>query len=300
MKFVYYSFLITFSLLLASCKNSSSLSDPAVKTAEDAFAGNATPETYNALITSYLDFLKNHKEDKKNQELVLERALSASEKMGNKGQQVVFLNNLMKEYPNRADHNTNVLKMVQLLDSLNRLAPAHVMSLCYIKANPQDPKSAELKKTLPSIATPEEYILEIGKAIFSDTIKGFSEENARVYVDACEAYALTIPNDSETPEFIFKAAETSNTLRTYDKSFALYDWIIDNYPTHKRAPMALFMKAFLFDGTFADSTNSRKYYTEFLEKYPNHEFAKDAKLLLQNVGKSDEEVLKELMDKNKK
>ena len=64
--------------------------------------------------------------------------------------------------------------------------------------------------------------------------------------------------------------------------------------------MALFMKAFLFDGTFADSTNSRKYYTEFLEKYPNHEFAKDAKLLLQNVGKSDEEVLKELMDKNKK
>ena len=102
----------------------------------------------------------------------------------------------------------------------------------------------------------------------------------------------------QIPSFdIFKAAETSNTLKTYEKSFSLYDWIIDKYPTHERAPISLFMKGFLFDGTLKDSANASKYYTEFLTKYPNNSFAKDAELLKSNLGKSDEQVLDELMKK---
>lgn len=60
------------------------------------------------------------------------------------------------------------------------------------------------------------------------------------------------------------------------------------------------MKGFLFDGTLHDSINAAKYYQEFLNKYPNNQFAKDAKMLLQNLGKSDEEVLKDLMEKTMK
>ena len=63
--------------------------------------------------------------------------------------------------------------------------------------------------------------------------------------------------------------------------------------------MALFMKAFLFDESLKDVENARKYYQEFIDKYPNHEFAKQAKLLMENLGKSQEEVLKSLQGKNK-
>ncbi|HRI00978.1 MAG TPA: hypothetical protein PK006_08000 [Saprospiraceae bacterium] len=293
-------FIVVILACFISCKSDNKLQDPKLQELQNAFNKNPNQESYDKLITSYLELMQKHSKDKPMIEEALASCFAASEKIGAKTQQVIFLNNLMKDYPDRPDHKENVVKMIGLLDSLNRTGPADVMSLCYLKAYPNDEKAAQLKAGIPEKYTlPDSCILDIGRAIFSDTTQKFSEEKARVYVDACEAYALAIPKDEAAPEFIFKAAETSNALKTYEKSFALYDWIIDAYPKHPRAPMALFMKGFLFDGTIKDSANARRFYTEFLEKYPKHEFVKDAKVLLSNIGKSDEQVLQELMEKNK-
>ncbi|MDQ3141630.1 MAG: tetratricopeptide repeat protein [Bacteroidota bacterium] len=294
-----FSLILLVLLGLNSCKQDSKLNDPKLLALEQEFEKNPSESNYDKLITNYLELMQSKQLDQESIRQILIKGATASEKINKKDQQIIFLNNLIKEYPDASENKDYLAKMVALLKESNKTQASDVLALSLKKAYPSDPKAIEIIISRPEITTPEAYILEIGKSIFSDTTKGFNEQNAMVYVDACEAYALALPKDPETPEYIFKAAETSNTLRTYDKSFALYDWVIERYPEHKRAPMCLFMKAFLFDGTLKDTANAKKYYQEFITKYPQNDFAKDARILLDNVGKSDEEVLENLMKKNK-
>ncbi|MBK7811916.1 MAG: tetratricopeptide repeat protein [Saprospiraceae bacterium] len=279
-----------------SCKNAAPSLSKDLEKAEKAFNDNPTDSTYNDYITKVLEHFQNSPKGT-DQSGILIKAAKASEQMKKLDQEIIFLNNIIKNYPNLEDNHNRIYRMIGLLHGTNRHSTADVMAVCYMSAYPEDPRNEELKTRVPKAGTPQEYMMEIARSIFADTLTGFNEAKARTYVDACEAYAMTLPKDPETPQFLFKAAETSNTLRTYEKSFSLYDWIIEQYPTHDRAPVSLFMKGFLFDGTLKDSANAAKFYTEFIEKYPSNPFAKDAKMLMQNLGKTDEEVLQELMKK---
>jgi outer membrane protein assembly factor BamD (BamD/ComL family) len=78
----------------------------------------------------------------------------------------------------------------------------------------------------------------------------------------------------------------------------LFDWIIDKYPTHSKAENSAFMKGFLFDNDIQDTALARKFYLEFIQKYPKSEFVDDAQMLINNLGKSEEEILEELQRKN--
>jgi len=280
-----------------SCKKTSSALSPELIEAKKAFDNSATDETYNNYITRILEHLQNSPKGTNQIEVLMSAAL-ASNKMNKVDQEIIFLNNLIKNYPDFPERKEQIIRMIGLLHGAGRHTVADVMAICFIKAYPEDPSVADLKSKLPKVVEPEAMMMEVARSVFADTIQGFSETNARIFVDACEAFAMALPKDPESPEYLFKAAETSNTLRTYEKSFSLYDWIIDLYPQHTRAPISLFMKGFLFDGTLNDSANAAKYYNEFLEKYPSNQFAKDAKILLENLGKTDEEVLQDLMKKN--
>lgn len=297
---VKYLFLASI-LFLFSCKNdnASKIQDKELITLQGEFDKSPNDSNYEKLITKYLQLIQANRTDKSLVESLLLNASNASEKLGKDSQQLVFLNNLIKDFPQRADTKENILKMINLLSKLGKKQASEVMALSFAKGFSNETKAQEFKASITSAASPEDYILNIGKAIFADTAKGFSEQDALAYVDACEAFALVLPKDPEAPEFINKAAEISNALKTYDKSFSLYDWLNNSYSDNKRGQMALFMKAFLFDESLKDVENARKYYQEFIDKYPNHEFAKQAKLLMENLGKSQEEVLKSLQGKNK-
>lgn len=281
---------------LITCKKNTKTSDPALSALEKDFMANPNEDNYNKLLSKYLEVIQNEHKGVDNSELLI-RAKDAAVKMKKNDHELLFINNLVKSYPDRKDNSNNILRMIELLQLNGKQTTADVMSYAFVKAYPNDPQVASIKSRLTSGMNVESYILKIGQSIFEDTIKGFDDNKAMAYVDACEAFAMVLPGDPQAPEFIFKAAETSSTLKTFEKSFALYDWIIDKYPKSERAPVALFMKGFIFDGTFKDSANAAKYYNEFIQKYPESSFAKDAKVLLSNLGKSDEEVL-EMLRKN--
>lgn len=293
----FFLFAVLTVFVSMSCKESSTALPPELVTAQRAFDSAATDETYNNYISKILEHIQNSPKGT-DQTAVLLSAAEASQKMSKVDQEIIFLNNLIRNYPKYPERKEKILRMIGLLHGAGRHTVADVMAICFIKAFPSDPAVADLKSKLPKVVEPAEKMIEVARAVFADSIQGFNESSARVFVDACEAFAMALPEDPESPEYLFKAAETSNTLRTYEKSFSLYDWIIDNYPRHDRAPISLFMKGFLFDGTLNDSTNAARYYNEFLEKYPSNQFAKDARILLENLGKTDEEVLQDLMKKN--
>lgn len=265
---------------------------------ETAFHSNPNDTTYDNLITVYLEIMQEHKDEPKILEEILVKCADAGSKMNNCRQTVIFLNNLIKNYYSRKDTPDNIIKMIECLRSNNKKEAADILTICFGEAYPSDSRKVELLSQLGQQQTPEEYLIELAKSIFPDSVNTYNKEKAFNYVDACEAYALVLPASEKTPEFLFSAAQTSKLLQTYDKCISLFDWIIDKYPTHMKAENSAFMKGFLFDNDIKDTAIARKFYLEFIEKFPKSEFVDDAQMLIKNLGRSEEEILEELQRKN--
>lgn len=292
--------LMVVGLLLSiiACKSDSKLSNERIAKLEADFKANPADSTYDALITGYLELMQEANNDPDIMEDILVKCADASVKMNNCRQTVIFLNNLLKDHYSRKDTPDNLVKMIECLRNIGKTEAADILSICFGQAFPDDSRKVQLLAKLARQQSPEEYLGDLGKSIFSDSTISFNKDQAFNYVDACEAYALVLPNSEKAPEFLFSAAQTSKVLQTYDKCLSLYDWIIASYPKHPKAENAAFMKGFMFDNELKDTATARKFYTEFIEKFPKSEFVDDAQMLISNLGKSEEQILEELQKKN--
>lgn len=106
------------------------------------------------------------------------------------------------------------------------------------------------------------------------------------------AYADAFPQDSSSVKKLAKAGEVARLGRQFDQALAIFDKIQNNYPNSREAAAALFMKAFTLDNDLKKLDEAKTAYEAFLAKYPNDEFADDAQFLLNNLGKSPEEIIK--------
>ena len=66
----------------------------------------------------------------------------------------------------------------------------------------------------------------------------------------------------------------------------------EQHTTFAKAPEALFLAAFCEETLNGDAQQAKFFYEEFLKKYPAHGLAKDAQFSIQNLGKTDEELIK--------
>lgn len=112
---------------------------------------------------------------------------------------------------------------------------------------------------------------------------------AELYIEYAELY----PNDMNSPEFLFKASDISMNVHSPRLTISLFDKILTNYPDYINVPTIMFLKGFVYEDQLNDYVNAEKCYLEFLEKYPNSDFADDAVVSLNNLGKSPEELIKE-------
>lgn len=87
-------------------------------------------------------------------------------------------------------------------------------------------------------------------------------------------------------------------LNRYDKTIEYLDRIITVYPQTPEAPKSLFKIAFTYENMIKDIEKARKYYEEFLSKYPEHELALSVRVSLEYLGESDEALLERLLKKN--
>ena len=76
-------------------------------------------------------------------------------------------------------------------------------------------------------------------------------------------------------------------------------WRAEVFPGSRQSGFSLFLKAFTYDNDLKDFKKAGTFYNEFLTKYPNNEFTESAKFLLENLGKSEEELKKMLEEKAK-
>jgi outer membrane protein assembly factor BamD (BamD/ComL family) len=109
-----------------------------------------------------------------------------------------------------------------------------------------------------------------------------------------EAYVEAFPGDAESNvNYLHKAAKTAHLLNRIDQAMGCYERILGSYPDHPRASHALFMKGFTYENDLKNLDSASVIYKQFIQKYPNDDFADDAQFLLNNIGKSEEEIIKQ-------
>ena len=121
-----------------------------------------------------------------------------------------------------------------------------------------------------------------------------NEVAANEYLNSAQAFAKSSPNDTAAALPLYRAAEVARALGKPAKAIEIYQQIITQYPTFHKAPEAHFMLAFSYDEDMNNLEKARTEYENFINTYPDHGFADDAAMLLGNLGKSDEEILREL------
>jgi len=163
---------------------------------------------------------------------------------------------------------------------------------------PSQEQIGQLRDILDNLGK-DTYIKPLGEQVFNDSLGAIDEAAAARYIDACEAYALVYKGSEPAADYLYKASETARAMRLPGKCLEIYEWLIRDYPENKRGVQALFLKGFTYDNDLHQIEKAKVVYEEFLQKYPEDEFAESAKFLLENLGKSDDELLEALQSKSK-
>jgi outer membrane protein assembly factor BamD (BamD/ComL family) len=109
-----------------------------------------------------------------------------------------------------------------------------------------------------------------------------------------EDFAKKYPNDSLSPEFLFRAGGICLNAGKTLKALELYKSVAFKFPGSKWTPYSVFMQAFVEDNYLRDFDIAKIHYQQVVAGYPNHPLADDAVQALEYLGKSAEEMLKEI------
>lgn len=111
-------------------------------------------------------------------------------------------------------------------------------------------------------------------------------------ISAYLEYAEKFPQDTVTPEYLFKASEIAMNFGRSSEAIEFLTKIEKDYKKYDKYPAVIFMKAFIYENYLDDINKAADYYTIFVDNYPNHKLAKDAEAALTYLGLDDEELIK--------
>jgi TolA-binding protein len=165
--------------------------------------------------------------------------------------------------------------------SINKLLIASLSILALVNAACKSPK----EKLVQEITNTEAML-------FADSASNMNRATVEKVVDYYTTFANKFPDDSLAPEYLFKAGDVSSGTASYTRSLGYFNEVYTKYPNHNKAAASLFLMGYINENSLNDTAAARKYYTEFLNKFPNNEMAQSAQFSLSNLGKSPEELVK--------
>lgn len=146
----------------------------------------------------------------------------------------------------------------------------------------------------------ESKISRIEKILTSDTTGNFNVSAAHEAIKYYSSYSSLFPDDSITPEYIFRMANILYTLGKGHEAIEAFHKIESKYPRYQKIDICIFMQGNIYESVLNDTTQARKCYERYLKLYPSTELANDVKVLLQNLGKSPEQLYRDIVENNKK
>ncbi len=129
-----------------------------------------------------------------------------------------------------------------------------------------------------------------------------AKANAKNYSEALKDYQKIIDEYSSSDnaaESLFAVAAMYHMYQipnlsqeeSLKKAVTYYQKLYDEFPKNEKAAKALFMAAFIMANELNQLDGARSSYQTFIDKFPNHELVSQAKIELENLGKTPEEML---------
>ncbi len=294
----YLSTLLVLSIALLSCQNSAPKEGNKLAQLEQTLKDNPSSENAMAVVKEIGDQLSQIKNDPDQMKPLLLKGLNISKNNKLGGSMVNFLMPLIRKFPHDEETTSRLLDLSSLMRTGQK---NHISDVILKSLSNRLPENGDVQEAMKNISAPiasiDEKLKTMGEVIFENPDQfGINRKASQQYVDACEAYALANPGDLKSADYLYKAAEIARSLRTFPKTLSIYDWIIESYPKYEKAPTTLFLKGFIIENELQNDDMAREVYEEFVDKYPSHDLADDVKFLLENLGKTNEEIL-ELIEK---
>ena len=141
----------------------------------------------------------------------------------------------------------------------------------------------------------EDLVKEI--KLLEDTLKTneskqINLELAKSLIEKSKTYAENFPEDDLSPAYLFRAGNISVGIGSFQEAIALFEAVHQKYGDYDRTPDALFLEGFTYENHLNDIENAKKCYDEFLKRFPDNQLADQVRVVLQNLGKSPEELVK--------
>ena len=126
--------------------------------------------------------------------------------------------------------------------------------------------------------------------LYNDDMSTNEEAVPAVMEKYCE-FVEQNPDAATAPEWLFKAMQLAVGQQDVEKSEALCDKLIKDYPESDKTPAAMFMMA-LYVYQLSDIDKARSMYERVVANYPDSQWAADAKVMIDNyLGMTDEQIL---------
>lgn len=281
--------------------NDTALSEKIARLEKTVDASSGQKQT-NELLDAYSEFVNNSDESASSRRKMLKKAYEFAKNAGNNDRIIEFASRSLLDFPKDKGREEKVLDLISIHEKAGKSVVANVLKHAFLENYPNSTKTDSLKNTVedPQMST-DSIMVDLAKKIkLNPGTTGINTLMATIYVDACKAYATVLPERENAPELLFNAAQLTTTMRQFDKTIGLYDWIVDKYPDTDDAPVALATKGFILDNDLKDMDKAKEIYRQFIEKYPDHNLTGQIQFLLENLGKSNEELLKQLDPQAKK
>jgi len=90
--------------------------------------------------------------------------------------------------------------------------------------------------------------------LYGDSVQVIKRGVAMETIIAYAKFAHNFPEDSLSPEFLFKAAEIARALHNGKEAVLYYNMIYTDFPENEKAPTALFLEAFTYENILKEAT----------------------------------------------
>jgi TolA-binding protein len=291
--------LIALSSLFAACSSEQATQREAIATQEAAISETPAPADIEALIQLYEDYRGTYPEDEEWNARYAYREAALYYRMNAFAKASGVLQQALKDYPEASVNPQSIYMLGSIYKEKARdLETAFTVFQTLQQAYPEDSLATKAAEELPDgIPAADERLEAMRVAIYDDSTGRIDYRQANAYIKGVELYTIILAESEQAPQMLYKAGEIARSIRQYEKAIDLYEQLVTAYPEHEYAPRALFMQAFTLDDNLKQFEQARLKYEAFLARHPNDDFADDAQVLLDNLGKADEEIIETLTNK---
>ena len=297
----FFLFFLILTLGILSCKSDNSKADvPEVEALEKSFLENPTEENFNAIIATLADLFRSTPTKEEKRRFIL-KGIELS-KTHNKDQVYhIFIKEYIRYFHGDSMAADYLWELAEYLDKNGSGETSEILKAGFMSSFPSDARSQTIgEDQLKIVSDIDGLIRSKAEAIFVNPDQtGLNPDAVRHYIDICEAVVLAYPEEPMAGEYLFRAAEMARSMRSFQKSMSLYDWILTSYPDFDKAAMVFFLQGFIFENEFKQKDKAAAVYKTFLEKYPNDPMVPDVRFLLDNIDKTEDEMLKLIEERQK-